>query len=301
MVVVLADSDDELSTSSTLAGNAVKEQLALQQSEQSLSQGASSPLYKGRTVRFNEESNEYHESTQSLMCKEVAQAEDDCDQGECKNAEQLLWYSRRECRDFRDANDNLARKIAHAEGGYLSMRNPFSYQNVMQRVYESCCFISSTSSTTPTTSNDDDSPNSSSTRATDDTLSVEERELKRWLTLDVNGETCDRWGLERMIVSSIAMDRFYRRHALMELVYHLQEEYEAAAAAASNNPNVAASNSKSMENTSIADTAGDDEHRGRFNECLRFHCEALTRPSCLFAMQLGQAAASATTTTSTCE
>jgi hypothetical protein len=278
MVVVLASSDDDVSTSSTLAKSSANKELQPQSDEQSSKKAS----FKKRTVRFNEESNQYHESTHSLMCKETEEV-DDSDQGqECKDEQLLLWYSRRECRAFRDANDNLARKIAHAEGGYLSMRNPFGYQNVMQRVYESCCFISSSSTATPTTS-------ACTTASAEDalTLSVEERELTRWLTLDVNGETCDRWGLERMIVSSIAMDRFYRRHALMDLVHHLQEEFEAANNVKNNQ----------TKNAAAADV-DDDEHRDRLAECLRFHCEALTRPSCLFAMQLGQATAAATTTAS---
>lgn len=78
-------------------------------------------------------------------------------------------------------------------------------------------------------------------------------------------------GPEHMIVSTIALDRYYRCHTLMDMVYSIQDEFQGT-----------------------SNAAGESSLVGEHMESLRRRsCEALTRPSRLFALYMGQATAAA--------
>jgi hypothetical protein len=182
-----------------------------------------------------------------------------------------LWYNAQDYAAFKESTTQCAMEVVAAS--VLSNQNQCdsprpespslssslgcsssSYPQTLQRVYEACVQCQS------------------ETQASVLTLS-EDVHLKHCLA-----KAPSRWGVERAAVRWIAADRHYRRSAMLELVLEMQQTMALA---------IGSSSSSSCGSIGSDATFMDDG----LDEILRSSCEALSRPSRLFARRLAQAAA----------
>jgi hypothetical protein len=129
--------------------------------------------------------------------------------------------------------------------------DPYSYQRIVLRTHEACCRQHSSSCSS--------SGSCSSVTSSSVLTSMEEQHLKRWL----QGSPM-RCGLEFVAILDLARGRYARRQNLLQVVMDFQNE---------------------MDTTS----SEDENSNGERAEYLREACEAVSRPSRMFARQLAQA------------
>jgi hypothetical protein len=170
-----------------------------------------------------------------------------------------LWYNHQDYAAFKESTAQCAMEVVAAsvlssQSSMLesSSSSSSSYPQTLQHVYEACVQCQS--------------------EETASVLTVSE---------DVHLKNClakapSRWGVERAAVRWIAADRHYRRSAMLELVLEMQQTM-----------GLFANNDSSGGSTSNITMFIDDG----MDEVLRTSCEALSRPSRLFARHLAQAAA----------
>jgi hypothetical protein len=169
----------------------------------------------------------------------------------CKEDTAALWYNAAEYRHFKATIKFLAQEINNYEN---KSPDPFSYQRIVLRTYEAC----RTSSSANSTNNVNHHDNSSSVLT-----SMEEQHLKRWL----QGSPM-RCGLEFVAILDLARGRLARRQNLHQVIMDFQNQMMDVT---------------SSESSSTKPHASDDD------EYLREACEAVSRPSRMFARQLAHA------------
>jgi hypothetical protein len=169
----------------------------------------------------------------------------------CKEECAELWYSAAEYRHFKATIKFLAQEINNYE---VKSADPFSYQRIVLRTYEACRQSSNSSN-----ANCNDSSSSSSVLT-----SMEEQHLKRWL----QGSPM-RCGLEFVAIQDLGRGRHSRRQNILQVVMDFQNEMDRSVDDGNSSP----------------DTTTDPA------QYLREACEAVSRPSRMFARHLAQAAA----------
>jgi hypothetical protein len=229
-------SDNEYDDDSSMTSTVSVHRVSLHQKETACSTNATTSSNNKKSVHFDEARNESYGNT--LFCKE-----DTLD----------LWYTTEDHTRFKAANNDLAKEIMRSERGNNHHSTVYSYQRVMQRVYDACCLVEQEQQAAYDGSEDDASCCSLLS-------SDESKHLQQWLNCATS-----RIGLERKSVRSIARDRHYRRKAIYNLV---------------------------LEMGTMTLPLLQDNNDAK-TESLCQACQALSRPSRLFAHQLALAQAAA--------
>jgi hypothetical protein len=169
-----------------------------------------------------------------------------------EDLKQLCWYNGHDYAAFKQSAEQCASSSYYSSSSL--------YPQTLRHVYEACVRCPS-----------EDEADSILT------MSEDFVHLK-----DCLAKAPSRWGVERAAVRWIAADRHYRKSAMLELVLEMHQTMSGLFAA--NGSGSSSSSSSSGSSSMFMDDDGLDE-------VLRLSCEALSRPSRLFARHLAQAAA----------
>jgi hypothetical protein len=239
-----------------------------------------------KSVRFHDEDYRIHASyyDNTLMCQEDTIH---------------LWYTVDDLASFKLENNELAKQMTLRRGCDRSIESirAYTYQRVIQRVYQAClkrpCECPGEQQQQPTQqqqpengNNDDSSCTSSSSCVLS---SVESMQLQQWLFNNNNNNNnnhCDDYddsgdlciGLERKTVRCIAKDAHYRRKDIYKKVLEIQKQAKTMQSITTSS---SLSSSRMQQQQQQQQQVDLD-----LAEFLRQSCQALSRPSRLFAHEL---------------
>jgi hypothetical protein len=178
---------DESTKSPTMA---VTSRLRQEKSERLQRQHSS----QQKSVRFNEQVNEYHNG--SILLKEDLQD---------------VWYSARDFQQFLSSTRNYGREMACNERNDKSI---FAYHGKLEETYEACCRFTSEHDLSTMEGNNHACTSSSSI------LTLQkERDLQQ--CIDVSTSCL---GIERLAILSIGTDCSQRKQELHRAVFDIQEQ-----------------------------------------------------------------------------
>jgi hypothetical protein len=276
-----------------------------------------------KVVRFNMNANQAHDNNTLMFHKE------DCkrlwytrrDYSDFKAANKMLaaQIARSSEQRRRSGRSATTRASSFSWSSSSSCTDEFSscssfsssYQDILYRTYEACCKYPMTH---PVDEADTDANSSvefydaavmsSTISKSSDPVVIdesEENELRQWLDIGTA-----RLGLERSAVRDIARDRHYRYQDLVRIVREIQQQAQApqwkmqqqCTSRLDNDDDSYNSDEMMMMDTSSNTTAAAPspppiDATAQRAEYLRQACQAITRPSRLFARQLARAQAAA--------
>ena len=137
-----------------------------------------------RRVFFDETANKAYQNTK--MCREDISP---------------LWWSRTELQDFKSTYVETIKDVIQVEREHR--KNPMSYQQIFQRIYNACC---------EATEEDEKQMTCCELHPYDESA------FFYWVSM-----TADRLGLERVIHRKIVQDRAMRRRQLVQIVEYWQD------------------------------------------------------------------------------
>jgi hypothetical protein len=225
-------------------------------------------------VHFNENNNEYYEN--HIVCRQDVQ--------------ELCWYTRFETRAFRKAANAMARNVADVERGpeqpvdiavppyssshageedYYDDSCSSSYKTILQRTFQACL--------DSTTSSFEEMP-----AGLEEVLHGNNFTSSSILTDQDHATLCrrmsdfpERLGLERLAIRKLGDDRFTRRKTICKVLLDLQKRSLVLLSSRSDDDEE--NNNKNQHRHDAASQKA---------EMFRACCQAVSRPSRLFAREL---------------